>query len=58
MSPTAKWSSESHKGLTICRAKAVPLFFSYFKTLSICQALGSQALYRKCKNISFSTGKP
>ena len=39
MSPTAKWSSESQKRLTICRAKAVPLFFSYFKTLSICQAL-------------------
>ena len=39
MSPTVKWSSESHKGLTFCRAKAIPLFSSYFKTLSICQAL-------------------
>ena len=29
------WSSESREGLAICRAKAVPSFLSYFKTLSI-----------------------
>ena len=34
------WSSESREGLAICREKAVPLFLSYFKTLSIGPALG------------------
>ena len=29
------WSSEPREGLAICRAKAVPSFLSYFKTLSI-----------------------
>ena len=29
------WSSESREGLAICRAKAVPSFLSYFKTLNI-----------------------
>ena len=29
------WSSEPRVGLAICRAKAVPSFLSYFKTLSI-----------------------
>ena len=28
------WSSESGEGLAICRAKVVPSFLSYFKTLS------------------------
>ena len=28
-------SSEPHEGLAICRAKVVPSFLSYFKTLSI-----------------------
>ena len=34
------WSSEARKGLAACSAKAVPSFFSYFKTLSIGLALG------------------
>ena len=40
MSPTGDayslftWSSEPRKGLAICRAKAVPLFLSHFKTPS------------------------
>ena len=29
------WSSEPREGLAICRAKAVPSFLRYFKTLSI-----------------------
>ena len=29
------WSSESREGLAICRARAVPSFLCYFKTLSI-----------------------
>ena len=29
------WSSEPREGLAICRAKGVPSFLSYFKTLSI-----------------------
>ena len=29
------WSSEPREGLAICRAKALPSFLSYFKTLSI-----------------------
>ena len=34
------WSSESGEGLAICRAKVVPSFLSYFKTLSIGLAPG------------------
>ena len=34
------WSSEPREGPAICRAKAVPSFLSYFKTLSIGLALG------------------
>ena len=41
------WSSESREGLAICRAKAVPSFFSYFKTLSIVPTPGIEpATYR------------
>ena len=29
------WSSEAREGLPVCRAKGVPSFLSYFKTLSI-----------------------
>ena len=29
------WSSEPREGLAVCRAKEVPSFLSYFKTLSI-----------------------
>ena len=29
------WSSESREGLAICRAKAVPSFLSYSKTLNV-----------------------
>ena len=29
------WSSEPREGLAICKAKEVPSFLSYFKTLSI-----------------------
>ena len=29
------WSSEPREGLAICRAKGVPSFLSYFKTLSV-----------------------
>ena len=29
------WSSEPREGLAICRAKVLPSFLSYFKTLSI-----------------------
>ena len=34
------WSSEPHEGLAVCRAKAVPSFLSYFKTLSVGPASG------------------
>ena len=34
------WSSGPHKGLAVCRAKAVPSFLSYFKTLSVGPAPG------------------
>ena len=34
------WSSEPHEGLAVCRAKAVPSFLSYFKTLSVGPAPG------------------
>ena len=34
------WSSEPHKGPAPCRAKAVPSFLSYFKTVSIGLAPG------------------
>ena len=30
------WSSEPREGLAVCRAKAVPSFISYFKTLGVC----------------------
>ena len=33
-------SSKSHDGLEVCRAKAIPSFLSYLKTLSIGQTLG------------------
>ena len=49
MSPTGDgsallftWSSEPHEGLVICRAKDVPSFVSYFKTLSIRSGPGDQ----------------
>ena len=29
------WSSEPREGLTICRAKEVPSFFSHYKTPSV-----------------------
>ena len=34
------WSSEPREGLPVCRAKEVPSFLSYFKTLSIGPAPG------------------
>ena len=34
------WSSEPREGPAACRAKEVPSFLSYFKTLSIGQAPG------------------
>ena len=34
------WSSEPHEGLAICKAKAVPSFLSYFKSLSLNPAEG------------------
>ena len=34
------WSSEPREGPAACRAKAVPSFLSYFKTLSIGPAPG------------------
>ena len=34
------WSSEPREDLTVCSAKAVPSFLSYFKTLSIGPAPG------------------
>ena len=34
------WSSEPRKGPAACRAKEVPSFLSYFKTLSIGPAQG------------------
>ena len=34
------WSSEPCEGLAACRAKEVPSFLSYFKTLSIGPAPG------------------
>ena len=34
------WSSKPREGLAICRAKAVPSFLSYFKTLSVGPAPG------------------
>ena len=47
------WSSEPHKGLAICRAKVVPSFLSYFKTLSIGSTLGiksatSRSAVKRC----------
>ena len=36
------WSSEPHEGLAICKAKAVPSFLSYFKSLSLNPAEGIQ----------------
>ena len=36
------WSSEPREGLVICRAKDVPSFVSYFKTLSIHPGPGDQ----------------
>ena len=33
--PHVQWSFEPHKGLAVCRAKEVPSFLSYVKTLSI-----------------------
>ena len=35
-----KWSSEPREGQAICRAKAIPSFFSHFKTLSVGPATG------------------
>ena len=46
MSPTGEgtphytWSSEPREGLPVCRAKEVPSFLSYFKTLSTGPAPG------------------
>ena len=49
MSPTGDglallftWSPEPLEGLAICRAKDVPSFVSYFKTLSIRPGAGDQ----------------
>ena len=42
-SPTDRhfaWSFEPREGLATCSAKGVPLFLSYFKTLSIGPVLG------------------
>ena len=36
------WSSEPREGLPVCRAKAVPSFLSYFKTLGIGLAPGNK----------------
>ena len=36
------WSSEAREGQAACSAKAVPSFLSYFKTLSIGPALGTE----------------
>ena len=36
------WSSEPHQGLAACSAKGAPSFLSYFKTLSIGPALGTE----------------
>ena len=38
--PHYTWSSEPHEGLPVCRAKEVPSFLSYFKTLSTGPAPG------------------
>ena len=38
--PHFTWSSEPREGLPVCRAKGVPSFLSYFKTLCIDPAPG------------------
>ena len=35
MGPHFTWSSQQQEGLPVCRAKEVPLFLGYFRTLSI-----------------------
>jgi len=35
MGPHLTWSSQQQDGLPVCRAKEVPLFLGYSKTLSI-----------------------
>ena len=38
------WSSEPGEGLAVCRAKTIPSFLRYFKTLSIGPASGIEPL--------------
>ena len=38
------WSSEPCEGLAVCRAKTIPSFLRYFKTLSIGPASGIEPL--------------
>ena len=39
--------TEAREGLTICRAKAVPSFLSYFKTLSVGSVPGIEPVTRR-----------
>ena len=42
------WSSEPREGLAVCRAKEVPSFLSYFKTLSIGPTKGIEPATFRC----------
>ena len=48
------WTSELRESLPVCRAKEVPLFLSYFMTLSIAPAAGIE-LATSCSAVNRST---
>ena len=52
-----RWSSELREGLAICRAKVVPSFLSYFKTLSIGPTPGIEPA-TSCSAVKHSTDWP
>ena len=54
LEPRPPWSSEPRVGLASCRAKGVPSFLSYFKTLSVGSALGIE-LTTSCSAVKRST---
>ena len=54
LEPRPPWSSEPRVGLAACRAKGVPSFLSYFKTLSVGPALGIE-LTTSCSAVKRST---